>query len=68
MTISLVIMPSIPVKHDLIVGGGWGPSLGKGGGVGGWERGTKNKAATYNDGSRGKEMYLEEIVQFQQYF
>ena len=35
--------------------------LGKGGG-------TKNKAATYNDGSHGKEMYLEEIVQFQQYF
>ena len=26
VTISLAIMPSIPVKHDLIVGGGWGPS------------------------------------------
>ena len=27
-TISLAIMPSlpVPVKHDLIVGGGWGPS------------------------------------------
>ena len=24
MTISLAIMPSIPVKHDLIVGGGLG--------------------------------------------
>ena len=23
-TISLAIMPSLPVKHDLIVGGGWG--------------------------------------------
>ena len=32
------------------------------------EGGVENKAATYNDGSRGKEMYLEEIVQFQQYF
>ena len=25
-TISLVITPSLPVKHDLIVGGGWAPS------------------------------------------
>ena len=25
-TISLMITPSLPVKHDLIVGGGWGPS------------------------------------------
>ena len=25
-TISFVITPSLPVKHDLIVGGGWGPS------------------------------------------
>ena len=23
-TISLAITPSLPVKHDLIVGGGWG--------------------------------------------
>ena len=26
VTISLAIMPSLPVKHDLIVTGGWGPS------------------------------------------
>ena len=26
-TISLAIMPSIPVKHDLVVGRGWGPSM-----------------------------------------
>ena len=25
-TISLAIMPSHPIKHDLIVGGGWGAS------------------------------------------
>ena len=25
-TISLAITPSLPVKHDLIVDGGWGPS------------------------------------------
>ena len=25
-TTSLTITPSLPVKHDLIVGGGWGPS------------------------------------------
>ena len=24
---SLAITPSLPVKHDLIVGGGWGPSV-----------------------------------------
>ena len=26
VTISLAITSSLPVKHDLIVGGGWGPS------------------------------------------
>ena len=26
VTISLAITPSLLVKHDLIVGGGWGPS------------------------------------------
>ena len=26
VTISLTITPSLPVKHDLIIGGGWGPS------------------------------------------
>ena len=27
-TISLAITPSLPVKHDLIVGGGWGQARG----------------------------------------
>ena len=27
-TISLAITPSLPVKHDLIVGGGWGQAQG----------------------------------------
>ena len=27
-TISLAIRPSLPVKHDLIVGGGWGQARG----------------------------------------